>query len=309
MQTEESVPPFKLVYSGTTNIGRARQFNEDAVLLRPDLCVFAVADGAGGHNAGNVASSLAVTSLANYFERTEPDTLTKPELDGFGLLTGARRISSALHFANREIREIAAAGHKRTGMGSTVVALSFSRSARLAHVAHLGDSRGYRLRAGALEQLTDDHCFRQDILEAKPDISDDELRKLPLHTVTRGLGLEAGVRVSVRSIETAPGDTFLLCSDGLSGSVSRERIRDLLTWSASLEARVYALIDAANEAGGRDNIAVVLVACESVPSSVIDAPKPRTQGAGTLFPPPRPSNSPADFHMLSIADASKAPKR
>jgi protein phosphatase len=289
MRTDESTPRLRLASAGTTHIGLVRKYNEDSVLVRPELGLFAVADGAGGHNAGNLASTLAVSTLANYFERTERATLEKPEVDAYGILTGARRIVAGVQQANREIREIAAGAQKRSGMGSTVVALSFSRRSRLAHLAHLGDSRCYRLRGGYLDQLTEDHCFRQDILEVRPDISDEELRTLPLHTVTRGLGLESTVRVAVRSFETAPGDSFLLCSDGLSSCVTRDHLRDLLAWPAAVEARVQALVAAANQAGGRDNIGVVVVSCDSLPDVAYEeAPTTIAKRGGSLFPPPSP---------------------
>jgi protein phosphatase len=253
--------PFALLAAGKTDVGRKRDHNEDTVLLRPDLGLFLLADGAGGHNAGEVASALATTSIANFFEATEKATRRKAEVDDFGLWTGERRVGAAVKKANRDIIEIATASNKHRGMGTTIVALTVSPQAGMIHVAHVGDSRCYRLRNGALEQLTQDHSLLVDVLELRPEIDDETLARLPANVITRALGMEANVRVSIRSHQLAFGDKYLLCSDGLSNSLTHAQIAATLGMDAPVDDVVDAFIALANESGGEDNIAALVVAC------------------------------------------------
>ena len=255
---------FRLVAAGATDIGRRRKHNEDAILLRPDLNLFLLADGAGGHNAGNVASALATTSIANFFEVPVGGAVVpeRVEVDDFGLWVAARRLAIAVQKANRDIVEIAKTSKQRKGMGSTIVAASLSPTSGMLHLAHVGDSRCYRLREGRLEQLTKDHSLINDVLELRPDMSDEAIKKLPTNVVTRALGMEGTVRVSVRSHAVAPGDKYLLCSDGLSGAVPPSELTEILCMPNTPGDLVERLIAVANEAGGHDNIAAVVIACE-----------------------------------------------
>src|SRR5579864_5033092 len=184
--------------AGATDIGQ-RSHNEDHVLVRPELGLFLLADGAGGHNAGNVASALATTTVANVFETSATALADRPEIDELGLWTVARRIAAAIRRANTEIIEVAKKTAKYQGMGTTIVALAFSPEGDVVHIAHVGDSRCYRLRGGLLEALTVDHSFVMDILETHPDIDDTLLAKMPRHVVTRALGMEETVRVTMRT--------------------------------------------------------------------------------------------------------------
>jgi hypothetical protein len=149
-------------------------------------------------------------------------------------------------------------------VGATVAARG-----HVLHVAHVGDSRCYRLRGGYLERLTHDHSLLNDVLELHPDIADEALARMPRKVVTRALGLEDNVRVAVRSFEIAHEDVYLLCSDGLTGEVSDEQIRRVLGLPVSAEERALRLIRMANDAGGGDNIAAVALVCEiAAPTSV-----------------------------------------
>src|SRR5580698_2632335 len=152
------------VGAGATDIGQ-RDHNEDHVLLRPELGLFLLADGAGGHNAGNVASALATTTVANVFETSAASLAGRPEIDEFGLWTMGRRLATAIHRANAEVSDIAKKSAKYQGMGTTIVAAAFSSDGDFVHVAHVGDSRCYRMRGGFLEVLTVDHSLLVDILE------------------------------------------------------------------------------------------------------------------------------------------------
>lgn len=250
----------EIAAAGHTDIGK-RLHNEDAINLRPDLHLYVLADGAGGHKAGNVASAIAVTSIANFFESTARAMAGKPDIDDFGLSIGARRVAAAIQRASRDVVEIAKSSHKYRGMGSTVVAASFVPETHTLHVAHVGDSRCYRLRGAYLEQLTHDHSLLNDVLEEHPTIDDAMLHRLPRHVVTRALGMEEAVRVSVRSFVVAPGDRYLLCSDGLTESLDDETIALLLSESKPKEDLVRGLVEAAKFAGGDDNIAAVVLEC------------------------------------------------
>ena len=213
--------------AGATDIGK-RRHNEDVVLVRDDLGLYLVADGAGGHKAGDVAAALAARTISNYVGATIRATHEKPEFDQFGLAAGARRLASAVHKANRIILEIARSRKEHRGMGTTVVAACFSPRSSLLHVAHVGDSRCYRMRDGHLELLTQDHSLLTDVLQERPELDDAVLANLPKHVVTRALGMKEHIRVSVRSHPVASGDRFLLCSDGLTKPVPTATIADKL---------------------------------------------------------------------------------
>lgn len=269
--------------AGGTNIGR-REHNEDHVLLRPELGLFLLADGAGGHNAGNVASALATTTVANMFETTAASLADRPEIDQFGLWTGARRLAAAIHRANTDIIDIAKKSSKYRGMGTTIVALAFGEHGDVIHVAHVGDSRCYRLRDGMLDPLTIDHSLMMDVLETNPDADDALIARMPRHVVTRALGMDETLRVSVRTLRTAPGDLYLMCSDGLSGVLDDDQLEMILGDHRSPDAHVTTLIEAALAAGAADNVAAVVVECregEEVPRR-----RPSTRPAESLAMPP-----------------------
>jgi PPM family protein phosphatase len=270
--------------AGATDIGQ-RDHNEDHVLLRPELGLFLLADGAGGHAAGNVASALATTTVANVFESTAASLAERPEVDRFGLWTAARRLSAAIHRANADIIDIAKKSSKYHGMGTTIVALAFSPGGDIVHLAHVGDSRCYRLRGHVIESLTVDHSLMVDVLEKHPGTDDALLDKMPQHVVTRALGMGESLRVSLRTLVAAPGDVYLLCSDGLSDVLDDGRITELLSEDSSPDRMVRALIDAALAADAQDNVAAIVVACHET-----DAPparRPSARPPEPLVMPPR----------------------
>ncbi len=254
----------RVVGAGNTHIG-GREHNEDAVLLRPDLDLYMVADGAGGHAAGNVASVLATTTVAHYFESTQDEALNAPPFDAMGLSWGARRLATAFQRANREVIEVAGSSDRRKGMGTTLVAAYFDLPRSTLVLGHVGDSRCYRLREGRLELLTQDHTLLNDVLELKPDIDAESAAKLPRNVITNALGMEPNVRVSVRTYEIAAGDRYMLCSDGLTDEVDDGQIAQALGLGGPAEDQVRLLIDMATEGGAHDNIAVVVLACSVAP--------------------------------------------
>jgi protein phosphatase len=259
--------------AGLTDVGR-RPSNEDVVLVRSDLGLYAVADGAGGHRSGEVASALAARSLENYFGATIKKTHELPEFDSFGIPGGARRLSAGILKANRDVIEISRKSPEHKGMGTTLVACSFSPRSGLLHVGHVGDSRCYRLRGGHLEQLTQDHSLLTDVLEQRPDLDDTVLERLPKNVVTRALGIDPKLRVSLRSLAVVAGDRFLLCSDGLSGPVEAQAIARALGRPGEPQAIVEELVKLAKDAQGRDNIAALVVECTDGPRSDSVPPAP-----------------------------------
>jgi serine/threonine protein phosphatase PrpC len=257
--------------AGRTDIGKRRQHNEDVVLVREDLGLFVVADGAGGHNAGEVASALAARSMENYFGATIRATHERPEFNRLGMPNGARRLSSAVHKANRDVVEIARTSPKHRGMGTTVVASCFSPRSGLMHVAHVGDSRCYRMRDGDFELLTQDHSLLTDVLEQRPELDDDILARLPKNIVTRAIGLDGQLRVSIRSFSVVEGDRYLLCSDGLSGPVPATDMAQVLKQSDAPGIVADKLIELANQHGGPDNIAALIIDCQGGHQSALPA--------------------------------------
>jgi serine/threonine protein phosphatase PrpC len=259
--------------AGLTDIGR-RPTNEDVVLVRSDLGLYAVADGAGGHRSGEVASALAARSLENFFGATIKKTHEQPEFDRFGIPSGARRLSAAILKANRDVLEAAKSHSAHKGMGATVVAACFSPRSGLMHVGHAGDSRCYRVRAGHLELLTQDHSLLTDVLEQRPDLDDTVLERLPKSVVTRALGLDPKLRISLRSYPVIAGDRYLLCSDGLSGPVPATDILEAMNGKTSLEDIVAKLIALAKNSTGNDNIAALVIECTDGPAAESVPPPP-----------------------------------
>jgi serine/threonine protein phosphatase PrpC len=277
--------------AGATDIGQ-REHNEDHVLLRPEIGLFLLADGAGGHNAGNVASALATTTVANVFESSAANLAHRPEIDNFGMWTMARRLATAIQSANAEVIEVAKKTAKYQGMGTTIVAAAFGPDGDVVHIAHVGDSRCYRFRGGLLELLTQDHSLHNDVLETHPDADDQLLAKMPRHVVTRALGMEETVRVSVRTHRVLPEDLFLLCSDGLSDTLGDGRIEEVLGEDRLPEQHVRALVRAALDAGAHDNVAAVVILCDETedgtkrkpsvrPEPMVDLPPKVRQAVGS----------------------------
>lgn len=260
---------FRFEAVGVTDIGRQRKHNEDHVLLRPELDLFVVADGMGGHNAGDIASKLATVSLRNFYEATlTGDLPDAPSADGYADLPfDARRLATAVRKANRDVFEISSTYRQHHGMGSTVVAAYLAREGGVFHVAHVGDSRCYRYREGNLVQLTHDHSLINDALALKPDLTPEELARLPKNIITRALGMREDVKVDIRSEDVDANDIFLLCSDGLSGMVTEDEIGRVLGAAYAIEGSdlreaCETLVSLANEAGGNDNITAILVRIE-----------------------------------------------
>ena len=243
-----------------------------------------VADGAGGHSAGNVASAIATTALGKHFDSTKADYESKPEVDAFGLWTGARRLAAGIHRANAAVMEIARSSNKFLGMGTHDRSRARRPEQGRIHVAHVGDSRCYRLRSRAVELLTNDHSIFNDVVELHPELDDEALAKLPRKAVTRALGMEPTVRASVRTLRVLVGDRYLLCSDGLTGEIGHSRaLREMLAQTNKPAEMVADLVRSAKEAGGRDNITALVIDCQAAPED---------QRFQKPSPPPLPRKNP-----------------
>jgi PPM family protein phosphatase len=238
-----------------TDTGRQRRDNEDSMLARAP--VFVVADGMGGAQAGEVASRIAIEA----FERGLPDGGSPEE-----------RLAGRMQEANLTIHELAAAERDRAGMGTTTTA-AYLDDAHLA-IAHVGDSRAYLFRDDELTRLTQDHSLVEE-LRRQGKLTPEEAAEHPQRSIiTRALGPEATVLVDTSSVAVRAGDVLLLCSDGLTSMISEARIAEILRTTSDLEQAGRQLIDDANEAGGRDNITVVLFRLEDVAGelSAVEAP-------------------------------------
>jgi len=243
---------------GITDVGRKRRHNEDAYLLDVERGLFVVADGMGGHAAGEVASRITVESIQEYLAlRDDEGENTWPFGFNNRYSMEGNLLTTAIKKANdRVIRAV----HNRPelkGMGTTVVAALFD--AERATLVHVGDSRCYLFRQHDLRRLTDDHSWVQEQVNAGI-LTPEEATSHPLkNVVTRALGGSPNVLPDLIEVRLEAGDSFLLCSDGLTGMMSDEEISAILASEGSAESRVRALVDLANDRGGVDNITVLLV--------------------------------------------------
>lgn len=245
-------------FAGGTDVGRERAHNEDAILVDPERKLVVLADGMGGYQAGEVASQLAVDVVR---EESADTSITDSELGRVdpdtGISVAMRQLRSAIEKANNRICSVARGREELNGMGTTIVAARFY-DGRVG-IAHVGDSRCYRFRDQALEQLTRDHSYVQDQLE-KGLISEEDAKHSPQkNLITRALGIDAIAEADVQEFRTRPGDLYLLCSDGLSDLVKHEALQVLMAKDVPPTDLAKQLIDAANANGGRDNISVILI--------------------------------------------------
>jgi len=236
---------------GLTDLGAVRETNEDALFVADDLGLYLVADGIGGYADGELASAMVVQTLARAWPTDGgPEPARDGSLDPGALLT------EAIRKANARIQAAADSAGDGSGerMGSTVVALHVAGDT--ATIAHVGDSRVYRLREGRLEAMTVDHSLRAQAASRGGHVGGRFGNLL-----TRALGIAPEVEVEVRREQARPGDLFLLCSDGLTNMVEEERIAAILRAEPALEEACGRLVTEAIRNGGRDNVSVVLVAC------------------------------------------------
>ncbi len=253
----------KIKFAEITDTGKVRDHNEDAIGSDNETGLMVLADGMGGYNAGEVASGIAVQTIAELAiegahreERNDVDPTS-------GLMRQTIVLRDAVARANKIIFQTAQSQTNCEGMGTTLVAGIFYDDK--ISVAHVGDSRAYRLRDNKFEQLTLDHSLLQELVDRGFYSEEEAQRSTNRNYVTRALGVEPTVEVEVNEFEVQPGDIYLLCSDGLPDMVEDEDIHlTISTFNASLDVVGQQLVDLANDHGGRDNVSVML-------AQVIDA--------------------------------------
>ena len=244
---------------GQTDVGRRRKLNEDNFLVAPEPNLYAVCDGMGGHNAGEVASKMAIETLQAFIEKSHQEKeITWPYGLDVNLSYDGNRLKTAIKLANKKVFRAADNREDYTGMGTTLVAGLVSDNTLT--VGSAGDSRCYLLRGGKLTQLTRDDSWVSAAL-GEGILNSDEIERHPLRNViTKAIGAKEAIELDVVEQKLEHGDVVLICSDGLHAMLTDEQIRAAMTpFPPSLEEAAGKLIDAANEAGGKDNVSVVLL--------------------------------------------------
>ena len=253
----------KIAFKAVSDVGRKRKGNEDSLVTNPEQRLFVVADGMGGHAAGEIASKVAVDSINEFVCLTSGDQeITWP----FGLddtiSYDGNRLKTAVRFANRKVLEATKEKTEYEGMATTVAAVLVDGAS--ANLGHVGDSRIYLFRGGELSQLTSDHSWVNEQLQ-NGIISAEQARTHPLrNVVTRALGGKADLQVDMQTHAIAPGDELVLCSDGLTTMVPDEHIARILNDAGSdFEGAAENLVAEANARGGEDNITVIVLRFEA----------------------------------------------
>ncbi|HVF62512.1 MAG TPA: protein phosphatase 2C domain-containing protein [Casimicrobiaceae bacterium] len=245
-------PPL-LKAAALSDTGNVRQYNEDRLRLVPELGIVALADGMGGHRAGEIASTLATDVVVDVLRRHVAEAQTTTCQHALAAL------EKSIIQANQEVRKAAVSDRHRQGMGTTLVAALFHEGG--VAIGHVGDSRAYRLRNGRLELLTrDDSLIGLELaagLIAARDVVDSHNRSL----VTQALGVDEALKPQLRSVDTLPGDVYLVCSDGLNDLVGHDDMELVVhSLAANLDLAARTLIETAKDNGGFDNVSVILVA-------------------------------------------------
>jgi len=247
----------KISFAELTDTGRVRDHNEDAIGSDPSIGLMVLADGMGGYNAGEVASGIAV-QIVPELATEGAGRENRDEIDPHsGMMRQSIVLRDAVYRANKIIFQTAQSQTHCEGMGTTIVACMFYDNK--VSVAHVGDSRAYRVRNGSFEQLTMDHSLLQELVDRGFYSAEEAQRSTNRNYVTRALGVEPTVEVEVHEYDVLPDDIYLLCSDGLPDMVEDEDIHlTISTFNDSLDVVGKQLIELANDHGGRDNISVQL---------------------------------------------------
>lgn len=252
-----SVKPYKVSVFGVSDIGLVRENNEDVWAKIPGKNIFILADGMGGHRAGEVAASEAVRSFIQQMTKVMDDKEYEMSLNQM-----RSQVEYAIQLINAHVYEMGCRDRELRGMGTTFCSLHFHQNGVV--YAHVGDSRIYRLRGHHLMQLTRDHSLLRELVDLG-QISEDEAKEfLYKNIITKAIGTEPFVEPSVHVADLNAGDLFLMCSDGLSDLLDEEEIQKILTDELSLKDKAQIFIETAKEKGGQDNITVVLLEVEEI---------------------------------------------
>lgn len=252
----------RAIAAGASDVGLQREHNEDSFVVLKEYDLFVVADGMGGHRAGDVASKLATETISEFFKSTANDDVTWPFHFDTNLSEEENRLLTGIRVANRQIFERSTRSREYHGMGTTVVGAMFSPRKGRMYIGHVGDSRCYRVRGGAIQLLTRDHSLINDYLLAMPDLTEEQRSELPKNVITRALGMQDHVIVDLQHDDPRPLDVYVLCSDGLSGMVQDDEILKIVASSKDIREACSQLIARANEHGGEDNVTAVLIQIE-----------------------------------------------
>jgi serine/threonine protein phosphatase PrpC len=249
------------IAAGLSDVGLQREHNEDSYCILSRHRLFIVADGMGGHRAGDIASRMATAEMTTFFDASSIDDEASWLGDDDARLTSDQsRLVAAVKLANQRIFQASIRNRSVQGMGTTVVGALFDRDSRKVQIVHVGDSRAYRIRSGQITQLTRDHSLLNDYLLVMPNLTDAQKQRLPSNIITRALGMHDAVAVDLYVEDVEPSDVYVLCSDGLNGMVSDDRILEIVhNAGEDIETAVKDLVAEANRNGGEDNITVVLV--------------------------------------------------
>lgn len=251
---------YRLLASGATDVGRKRHLNEDVYLVDEEHGVYLVADGMGGHAAGEVASRLAADEILNAFNgRSELNRDSWPDHWDMQRSATANLLVDAILAGHERVTSAVSRDQNLKGMGTTVVVAVHPAASRNLIICHVGDSRAYRWRHNRIEVLTQDHSWVHEQVAAG-FLTEEAARSHPLkNVVTQALGGSADPKVDLLETEMMNGDIYLLCSDGLNSMLTDDEIGEILGQSAPIDVKTKRLIEAANERGGNDNVTVVLL--------------------------------------------------
>lgn len=249
------VMPYKLTVYGLTDVGLVRKNNEDLWAELPDLQTYILADGMGGHQAGEVAASQAILALCDYLKKMLNDSSSF-----FTIEEMRSEIEYALQRVNAKVYQMGYNDRELKGMGTTLCCLHFHPEGII--YAHVGDSRIYKFQAGELAQITEDHSLAREMVD-NGQLDEQDIKEFSYkNIITKAIGTEPYVDPTVQIDEVQIGDLYLMCTDGLSDQLKREEIQAILAEEGTLKDHTNRLINAAKDKGGRDNITVVLIKVE-----------------------------------------------
>lgn len=300
----------RAVAAGLTDVGLQRDHNEDSFAILQDHELYIVADGMGGHRAGDVASKLATEAIVEFFRATAADDFTWPFHFDSRMSEEENRLLTGIKIANRQIVERSSRSRECHGMGTTVVGALFSGKKGKMYIGHVGDSRAYRVRGGAIQQMTRDHSLVNDYLLAMPELTEEQKSELPKNVITRALGMQEHVSVDLQGDDASVGDCYILCSDGLSGMIEDAEMLEVVSQAPSIEEACRKLIALANEHGGEDNITAVLVKieAEATPAKVNLSDTLPTPQTARMRQAPGADTKPDDAHADTPPAGDAKPK-
>lgn len=237
-----------------THVGMVRQNNEDSLLvldgIHPDICVLAVADGMGGHNAGEVASSMAIQGIKDYFmERLNNDEFIFQE----------KQVDTIIKKINTDIFVKSKSSPDLNGMGTTLTMMIYEK--KKIYIAHIGDSRLYKINNKEMKQITQDHSLVAQLVRNGEITQEEALKHPQKNIITRALGTEEDILIDSYSLSYHTGDIILLCTDGLTNSISDREIEKIIKSNANFQLAVEKLIEKSNENGGKDNTTAIIFQC------------------------------------------------